>query len=107
LDNAITDDLTPQQYQLGKWKETPFKKYVRGHKHGTIVYFQNTNEGIRNSPDFLRKIIALYFRFSLLDKSFNIYLNGEKITYKHLGDLAGNTEFLWTIGSMAIHMWMT
>lgn len=98
LDRAITDDLTPQEYPLEKWKKSTLGKHIRGHEHGTIVYFQNTKEGIRSSFDFLKKIIALYFRFSLLDKSFNIFLNGEKITHKHLEDLAQKTEFLWTIG---------
>lgn len=98
LDKAITDDLTPQEYPLEKWKQSTFSKHIRGHKHGTIVYFQNTKEGIRSSFDFLKKTIALYFRFSLLDESFNIFLNGEKITHKHLKDLALKTEFLWSIG---------
>jgi hypothetical protein len=40
----------------------------------------------------------LYFRFSLLDKSFKIFLNGEKITHKHLDALAAQTQFLWEIG---------
>ncbi len=98
LDKAITDDLTPQEYPLEKWKQSTFRKHIQGHKHGTIVYFENTKEGIRSSFDFLKKIIALYFRFSLLDKSFNIFLNGEKITHKHLEELAQKTEFLWSIG---------
>lgn len=98
LDKAITEDLTPQQYPLGRWNQSAFRKQMSDHKYGTIVYFENTKEGIRNSLDFLKKIIALYFRFSLVDKSFNIFLNGEKITHKHLKDLAQKTEFLWSIG---------
>ncbi len=98
LDTAITDDLTPQEYQLGKLKLSTFSKYLSGHQQGTILYFQNTKQNIRSSFEFLKKIIALYFRFSLLDKSFNIFLNGEKITHKHLEELAQRTEFLWNIG---------
>jgi hypothetical protein len=98
LDKAITDDLTAQQYPLGDWKRAFFSRYTRDHEQGTIVYFQDTKEGIRNSFEFLKKTIALYFRFSLLDKSFSIYLNDEKITHKHLDDLAQKTEFLWKIG---------
>ena len=48
----------------------------------------------------LRKFIALYFRFSLLDKSFNIYVDNEKITYKDIKDLADKTEFLWRINNL-------
>jgi hypothetical protein len=98
LDHAITEDLTPKQYPLGQWKLSTFGKLARGHKHGTIIYFEGTKEGIRGSFDFLSKIIALYFRFSLLDNTFNIFLDGKKITYEHLNDLAQKTEFLWTIG---------
>lgn len=98
LDHAITEDLTPKEYPLGEWKLSTFGKHVKGHKHGTIIYFEGIKEGIRGSFDFLSKIIALYFRFSLLDDTFNIYLDGEKITYRHLDDLAEKTEFLWTIG---------
>jgi hypothetical protein len=98
LDDAITDDLTPQEYVLGTWKPATFARYTRGHKHGTIIHFEGLKEGVKGSFEFLTKIIALYFRFSLIDSSFNIFLNGEKITYEHLEDLAKNTEFLWIIG---------
>jgi hypothetical protein len=98
LDHAITDDLKPEQYPLEGWKPSTFSKYTPGHKHGTIIYFEGVKEGIRNSFSFLAKIIALYFRFSLLDPSFSIFLDGDKITYKHLNDLAEKTEFLWKLG---------
>jgi hypothetical protein len=98
LDHAITQDLTPQEYTLGKWKPGTFAKYTRGHKHGTIIHFEGLKEGVKGSFEFLSKIIALYFRFSLLDSSFNIFLDGKKITYKHLKDLAAKTQFLWIIG---------
>ena len=98
LDKAITDDLTPPQYSLGKFKAATFGRHTNGHKHGTIIHFQNLKDGIKGSFDFLAKIIALYFRFSLLDKSFNIFLDGRKITHRHLKDLAEKTEFLWKIG---------
>ncbi|MCK4819070.1 ATP-binding protein, partial [bacterium] len=76
LDEAIKNDLMPDEYQLGEVNETLFKKYKEGHERGTIIYFEGVNEGIRNSVDYLKKLIALYFRFSLLDSSFNIYVNG-------------------------------
>lgn len=98
LDHAITKDLTPQEYPLERWKAATFAKYLPGHKHGTIIYFERVKEGIRNSFPLLAKIIALYFRFSLLDPSFNVFLNGKKISHKDLKDLADRTEFLWKIG---------
>jgi hypothetical protein len=97
LDKAIKHDLTPDKYPLAKWDKKAFTKYTNRQKQGTIIYFEDIKGGIKNSLDILKKITALYFRFSLIDKSFNIFIDGEKITYKHLSDLAQATEFLWEI----------
>lgn len=98
LDEAITDDLTPQEYPLATVDMAAFTKYTKGHRQGTIIRFENLRGGVKRSFSFLSKIIALYFRFSLLDKSFKIFLDGEQITHKHLNDLAEKTEFLWKVG---------
>jgi len=100
LDEAITKDLTPQQYKLKKYQANIFKKYTKEHDKGTIIYFENIKGGIKNSLKFLKKIVALYFRFSLLDKSFNLFVNDEQITLEHLKDLAQKTEFLWNINNL-------
>lgn len=100
LDQAITDDLTPKQYPLENWDPRVFRNYVDGYDHGTIIRFENIKGGIKNSFDVLKKIIALYFRFSLIDNSFNIYIDGEKVTHEHLDDLAHKTEFLWMINEL-------
>lgn len=100
LDKAITDDLNPGQYKLGNWNRPLFRKYTKGHSKGTIIYFENIKGGIKNSLDILKKVVALYFRFSLLDKSFNIFIDGEKITYKNLSELADKTEFIWNINNL-------
>lgn len=97
LDDAIIDDIRPDQYQLGNLTQDLFVDYIEDHNHGTIIYFENIKEGIRNKLMFLRKIIALYFRFSLHDDSFDIYLNDVKIGFTELEQLLGKTEFLWTI----------
>lgn len=98
LDEAITNDLTPQEYPLVPVDVTGFEKYTEGHRHGTMIRFEDLKGGVKHSLEFLSKIIALYFRFSLLDKSFKIFLNDERITYEHLKELADKTEFLWKIG---------
>ncbi len=98
LDEAITEDLKPQQYPLGKWRAKYFAKYTKGHTRGTIIRFDGLKKGIRGSFPQLAKIIALYFRFSLLDPTFKIFLNGKKITHKNLRELANKTQFLWEIG---------
>ncbi len=100
LDEAIKNDLTPDKYQLGKVDEILLQKYTKGHEHGTIIYFEEVTEGIRNRVDYLKKMIALYFRFSLLDNSFSIYVDGEIITLDHLNDLANNTQFVWIINDL-------
>ncbi len=100
LDQAITDDLTPDEYPLGDVDMSAFASYIEGHDQGTIIHFQNTKDGIRNSSDFLKKTIALYFRFALLDDSFAIFLDGEKVTLDDLNDLAEKTEFLWSINGI-------
>jgi hypothetical protein len=99
LDKAITNDLTPKQYHLGEVDHALFEKYEKKHKKGTIIYFENIKEGIRSSSDFLKKLIALYFRFSLLDDSFNIFVDEELITIEHLDDFAKKTQFLWNFNN--------
>ena len=100
LDQAITDDLTPGQYQLGENNLPIFGSYTDGHEKGTIIYFENIKDGIKNSLDYLKKIIALYFRFSLLDNTFNIFIDGQKVSLDDLNDLAEKTEFLWKINEL-------
>ena len=97
LDKAITHDLTPDQYPL----ETPNSKLLNslstGHKSGTIIIFEGTKEQIRSSVDHIRKMLALYFRFSILDKNFSIYVNDERVGLGDLADLLALTEFVWII----------
>lgn len=100
LDEAIKNDLTPNEYPLGKVDDSLFKEYMQNHKRGTIIHFDDVNEGIRNTVEYLKKAIALYFRFSLLDKSFNIYVDGDKITLDHLNDLVNDTQFIWIINDL-------
>src|ERR1035437_9299821 len=99
LDDAIKDDLKPDDYPLIEVDVKTFAKYTRGHSQGTIIRFEELKGGVKHSFEFMRKIIALYFRFSLLDKSFRIFVNGKEITRKDLKDLVDKTEFLWRIGA--------
>ena len=92
--------MTPEEYPLGELSLDTFRKYTNNHIKGTIIYFENFNDGIKNSLEFLRKTIALYFRFSLLDQNFNIYIDDEKISHDCLMDLVLKTEFLWEINNI-------
>jgi hypothetical protein len=99
LDNAIKEDLIPEQYPLGDASENRFVNFTKDHEHGTIIFFEGIKEGIKNTEDYLKKMIALHFRFSLLDNDFTIHFNGNPITIDNLEDLASKTQFLWVINS--------
>jgi hypothetical protein len=64
LDKAIESDLIPEKYSLDNWesKKKEVSRFFVGHTRGTIIYFENINGGIKNNLDYLKKIIALYFR---------------------------------------------
>lgn len=100
LDNAIDDDLNPQQYPLENIDLSVFDAKKNGMEKGTIVYFEDINDGIRNRIEYIRKLIALFFRFSLVDSSFKIYLNDDPITLNELNDFSLSTQFVWQINSM-------
>lgn len=100
LDNAINDDLNPQQYPLEDLNLDVFNSLKENFEKGTIIYFEDINDGIRNRVEYIRKLIALFFRFSLIDDSFKIHLNDDPITLNELNDLSLNTQFVWQINSI-------
>jgi len=100
LDEAIKDDLAVDEYSLGKCNPTTFLNYTKGHGKGTIVYFEDIKEGMKHTPEFYKKIMALYFRFSLLDKDFRMFINDNEITLECLRDLVSSTQFLWKINEL-------
>lgn len=100
LDDAIKKDLTPEKYPLSDWNISEFDDILNKHKKGTVLRFENLKEGIKNSLPYLKKAIALNFKFSLIDENFNIFVNDEKITYEHLSELAYKTQFLWNINDL-------
>lgn len=100
LDNAIHDDLTPQQYPLETVNLELFGNHLDGFEKGTIIYFESINDGIKNRIEYIRKLIALFFRFSLIDESFKISLNDDPITLNELNDLSQSTQFVWQINSI-------
>lgn len=100
LTKAIEHDLTPDKYPLGKVDLKLFTQYMPEHKKGTIIHFEKTKEDIKNTIPYLKKLIALYFRFSLIDESFNIFVNDEQVTLDDLKDLSESTEFLWNVNGL-------
>lgn len=102
LDEAIDADETTSNYFLGTVDMSHFQFYTEGHDKGTIIYFAQLKEGIANTVEYLKKAVALYFRFSLVDSSFNIFINGEEITVQNVQSLADSTQFLWTLNDTSV-----
>jgi hypothetical protein len=101
LDQAITDDLNPQQYPLEALSNDIFEKFKKDHTKGTIIFFDDIKDGIRNTEEYLIYAIALFFRFSLIDESFKIYFNDQLVSINSLSKLADNTQFLWKINTIS------
>lgn len=101
LDEAIDKNKTTQEYQLGTLDAMSLKGFTKNHTQGTILYFEGLKEGVSNTVEYLRKAVALYFRFSLVDDSFKIYLNNQEITHDDLKELSDNTQFLWELNQNA------
>lgn len=99
LDKAITDDLNSQEYILGNLT-TKVLSSADIREKGTYILFENVNEGITNTVEYIKKSVALYFRFSLLDEKFNMFVNNEKIDEKMLRGLVEDTQFLWKINDI-------
>ena len=99
LDKAITDDLNSQDYMLETLSDKMLNSMNRLEK-GTCIVFEKVNNDIFNTIDYIKKAIALYFRFSLIDEQFSIYVNGELINDDMLKDLADDTQFLWKINDI-------
>lgn len=96
LDQAIKDDIMPNDYNLTPLNSDLLKENKKL-SHGTIIIFNGMNDGIKNRIDYLRQLIALDFRFSLFDPSFNISVNGKEISMADLEPLINDTQFLWLI----------
>ena len=100
LDIAIQDDKSANEYTLSLSDRRAIDK-LSDRPSGTSIYFEELNDGVFiNKIDYLRKLIALSFRFSLIDRSFTIHLNGDPVTVDALNDLASSTQFVWEINQV-------
>ena len=96
--DKIVEDNGSSGYLLESVDPGLFRRHTSDLNSGTVIHCRNVRKGMKRTIPRLRKMIALYFRFSLIDDDFNIHLNGEKITTNDLKDLSEKTEFLWKIG---------
>ena len=99
LDEAIKDDISTNEYKLTVPNVSILEEFGKGISSGTIIIFEEINDGIRNRIEYIRKLVALYFRFSLLDSSFRIFLNNDQITLDELSSLIDDTQLLWKINN--------
>ncbi len=101
LDEKIQKNLKTEQYPLGTLDETIFSKHPIASKidHWTLIHFEELNDWIKSNLEVIRKLIVLNFRFSLIDPSFNIFVNNEPISLADIKDLSESTEFLWNINN--------
>ena len=97
LDQAITEDLEPSQYSLENLNFRLIEELRVNHGQGTIIVFEKTKDRIKNTIPYIRKLLAMSFRFSLIDKNFSIFVNGREVTISDLNDLIDSTEFLWVM----------
>lgn len=99
LDKAISDDVSANNYPLENYSPVVGEKLDRFNS-GTAIFFDELNDGVINTIEYLKKAIALYFRFSLFDNAFNIYLNGEQVALDSLDDLSSVTQYVWQINDI-------
>ena len=66
---GLVDLLDLERMTDDRFDLREFAQYTADHGKGTIILFENINEGIRNRVDYLRTIVALYFRFSLKEST--------------------------------------
>lgn len=101
LDKAIKDDVSSTDYNLGLPQDSLVSKYdkILGGK-GTVIFFEGLKDAIRNRIEYIIKLVALYFRFSLRDPSFNIYINEKLVTIAELNPIKEKTQFVWKINNI-------
>lgn len=101
LEDKIKDNLKADDYPLEQIDEKIFLEHpiAKELDHGTMIIFEDLNDWIKNNLEVIRKLIVLNFRFSLIDKDFNIYVNDKIISLEDIKDLSENTQFLWKINN--------
>ena len=97
LDGAILGDRSTEEYPLEQLDFSLISELQNDHEKGTIIYFEGTNEQLKNSDAYIKKLLALSFKFSLLDEEFTIHVGGDPVTVDDLKPLSDATQFLWSV----------
>lgn len=98
LDRDIDDERGT--YTLSDITGTIHISALKDQSKGTFLFFENLKDSIKNTPEYMRTIIAMYFRFSTIDPTFHIHVNGQEVTVNDLQGLVDNTQFLWVINGL-------
>ena len=98
LDQAIIDDVSANDYILSIPEAEIIDQYKANLANsGTVIIFEDITDGIKNKIEYIRKQVAYFFRFSILDPTFNISINNNPITLDELNDVIQSTQFVWPI----------
>lgn len=73
--------------------------YLKTKEHGTAIRFLGMKANTINSVENIKKALALYFQFAMLDKNFNMFVNGEKVGVEDLRYLTAKTQMIWNINN--------
>lgn len=73
--------------------------YLKNKEHGTAIRFLGMKANTINSVENIKKALALYFQFAMLDKNFNVYVNGDKVGVEDLKNLTSKTQMIWNINN--------
>lgn len=101
LDEAIQDDLVPDDYPLENYDASIEHPNFDLSQSGTLLKFETSSVLSRVSEDQIRKLLAMNFRFSLIDTDFKIWVNGNPISIDDLKGLADKTQFLWKLNDFS------
>ena len=71
--------------------------YLKTKEQGTAIRFIGMKANTINSVENIKKALAFYFQFAMLDKNFNIYVNGDKVGVDNLVHLTNKTQMIWLI----------
>ncbi len=97
LDAAIQNDLVPEDYPLEVADSEIADDNFDNSKSGTLLRFEGASVLERVSEDQIRKLLAMNFRFALIDKDFKIWVNGKQISVDDLKSLAEKTQIVWKV----------
>ena len=96
IDNSNLDEKIAEGGELGEYTldilSDEMASMLSIYSRGTAIRFENLKTSTINSLENVKKSLALYFQFAMLDKNFNIFVNDEKVTVDNLKELVNKTH---------------